>query len=267
MGFFDRLGRLLRANLNHLVSNAEDPAKILDQSVIDMQADLEKLRQAVAAAMASQKRLARQAEQAQDQATIWYQRAEQAIQKGEEALAKEALIRRKTFQETYSSLSNQLVGQDGQVEMLKRSLISLEGKIAQARTKKDMLKARAQAAQAQQQLGSAVGALGSNSAISAFERMEDKVEELEASGLIAEELAGSDLESKFASIEGSDDIDEELSKLRNNLHQGTNAPTLIGSSDQSSLESISISEVEIESLDNDDATEEFKESKREIEEN
>lgn len=56
MGFFDRLGRLLRANLNHLVSNAEDPAKILDQSVIDMQADLEKLRQAVAAAMASQKK-------------------------------------------------------------------------------------------------------------------------------------------------------------------------------------------------------------------
>jgi len=67
MGLFDRLSRLIRANLNAFVSDAEDPIKILDQSVADMQEDLVKLRQAVAMAIASQKRLENQAKQAKEQ--------------------------------------------------------------------------------------------------------------------------------------------------------------------------------------------------------
>ena len=93
MGFFDRLGRLVRANANAAVSSMEDPSKILDQSVADMQSDLVKLRQAVALAIASQKRLRSQAEQASSQATTWYERAELALKKGEEDLAREALVR------------------------------------------------------------------------------------------------------------------------------------------------------------------------------
>ena len=249
MGFFDRLSRLLRANLNQFVSNAEDPSKILEQSVIDMQADLEKLRQAVANAMASQKRLSRQAQQAQEQAQVWYQRAEQAIQKGEEELAKEALIRRKTFQNTSSSLSIQLEGQQGQVEMLKRSLMPLEGKIAEARTKKDMLKARAKAAEAKQQLETAVGSLGSNSAMAAFERMEDKVEELEASGKIAEELAGSNLESKFSSLEDNEEIENEFEKLRMSIQESSNNVALPESSLENSDENSYLPEMEVEAID------------------
>ncbi len=259
MVFFDRLSRLLRANLNQFVSNAEDPSKILEQSLIDMQADLEKLRQAVATAMVSQKRLSRQAQQAYDQAQVWYQRAEQAIQKGEEELAKEALIRRKTFQDTSASLSSQLEGQNGQVEMLKRSLLSLEGKIAEAKTKKDMLKARAKAAQAKHQLETAVGSLGSNSAKSAFDRMEEKVEELEASGKIAEELAGSDLESKFAALEGKEDIENELQKLRQSIQESSNNAALPESSkDDASLENY-FPEVEVEAIDVSEIKEDLEE--------
>ncbi len=226
MGFFDRLSRLLRANLNDLVNKAEDPVKILDQSVADMQADLVKLRQAVAMAIASQKRLRNQSDQAQGQVKTWYGRAELALQKGEEDLAREALTRRKAFQESSTALNSQLQAQEGQVEMLKRSLVALEGKIAEARTKKDMLKARAQAAKAQQQLQSAVGNLGTNSAMAAFDRMEDKVQALEASSQAAAELAGADLESKFASLEGSDDVDEELNSLRQRLQSGAEAVAL-----------------------------------------
>ncbi len=171
MGFFDRLSRLLRANLNDLVSKAEDPAKILDQSVADMQDDLVKLRQAVATAIASQKRIQNQAEQSETQARTWYERAELALKKGEEDLAREALSRRKTYQDTAAALNAQLQAQAGQVDTLKKSLVALEGKIAEAKTKKDMLKARSQAAKAQEQLQSAVGSLGTNSAMAAFERM------------------------------------------------------------------------------------------------
>jgi phage shock protein A len=221
MGFFDRLSRLLRANLNDLVSKAEDPAKILDQSLADMQADLVKLRQAVATAIASQRRLQNQSEQADTQSKAWYQRAEVALQKGEESLAREALSRRKTYQDTATALNNQINGQAGQVETLKKSLTALEAKIAEAKTRKDMLKARAQAAQAQEQLQTAVNSLGTNNAMAAFEQMEEKVLSLEARSQAAAELAGADLESQFAALESSD-VDDELVALKQRLEGGAN---------------------------------------------
>ncbi|MFN7899911.1 MAG: PspA/IM30 family protein [Synechococcaceae cyanobacterium] len=216
MGFFDRLSRLLRANLNDLVSKAEDPAKILDQSVTDMQADLVKLRQAVATAIAGQKRLQNQAEQAEAQAKVWYERAELALKKGEEDLAREALSRRKTYTDTATSLNTQLSSQAGQVDTLKRSLTALEGKIAEAKTKKDMLKARAQAAQAQEQLQNAVGSLGTNSSMAAFDQMEEKVLAMEARSQAAAELAGADLESQFTALQGTG-VEDELEALKHRL--------------------------------------------------
>lgn len=217
MGFFDRLGRLVRANANAVLSRAEDPVKILDQSVADMQADLVKLRQAVANALASQKRIENQAEQAEGQAATWYERAELALKKGEEDLAREALARRKTCTDTATALRAQLESQAGQVDQLKKSLMQLESKIAEARTKKEMLKARAQAAQAQEQLQSAVGSLGTNSSMAAFEQMEEKVQALEARSQAAAELAGADLESQFAALEGAPEVEDELAALKGRL--------------------------------------------------
>ena len=247
MGLLDRLSRLVRANLNAFVNQAEDPIKILDQSVSDMQEDLVKLRQAVAMAIASQKRLENQANQAKEQIKNWFSRAELALNKGEDDLAREALSRKKTFQETFESLSAQFHTQNGQVEKLKKSLLLLERKIAEAQTKKEMLKARAQAAKAQQQIQSAVGDLGSTSAMAAFERMEDKVDALEASGQAALELAGEDLESKFAALEGGDDIEKELESLRTKLKSGVEAIALPPSDlDINEVKTVEIQEVEVE---------------------
>ena len=237
MGFFDRLSRLVRSNANAVVGAMEDPAKILDQSVADMQADLIKLRQAVATAIASQKRIQNQAEQAEAQAKTWYERAELALKKGEEDLAREALSRRKTCQDTATALNTQLQSQAGQVDQLKKSLVALESKIAEAKTKKDMLKARAQAAQAQEQLQSAVGSLGTNTSMAAFERMEEKVEALEARSQAAAELAGADLESQFAALEGAPEVDDELAALKNRLSGTAAAPQ---------LEPVKVSEVDPE---------------------
>ena len=219
MGFFERLSRLFRANANAVISSMEDPAKILDQSVDDMQRDLVKLRQAVATAIASQKRIQNQAEQAESQSKTWYERAELALKKGEEELAREALSRRKTYQDTATALNTQLQTQSAQVEQLKKSLLQLESKISEAKTKKDMLKARAQAAQAQEQLQNAVGSLNTNSSMAAFDQMEEKVLNMEARSQAAAELAGADLESQFAALEGSN-VDEELAALKNRLEGG-----------------------------------------------
>ncbi|WP_338430170.1 PspA/IM30 family protein [Synechococcus elongatus] len=231
MGLFDRISRVVRANMNDLVSKAEDPEKILEQALMDMQEDLIQLRQAVATAIAGQKRIEQQMNQAQTQATSWQQRAQLALQKGQEDLARQALSRKKTFSETALALKTQLDQQAGQVDTLKRNLVALEGKIAEAKTKKDMLKARAQAAKAQEQLQGAVGRLGTNSSMAAFERMEEKVLQMEAKAQATAELAGTNLESQFAALEAGGDVEDELAAMKAQLAGGTTATTALPAGD------------------------------------
>jgi phage shock protein A len=235
MGLLDRIGRLMRANVNDMVSKAEDPEKILEQAVLDMQEDLVQLRQAVASAIANQKRTEQQYNKAMADSNSWQSKAQLALQKGDENLAREALVRKKSYSETADSLKAQLDGQAGQIEGLKRSVIQLESKIAEAKTKKDMLKARSQAAKAQEQLQGAVGRIGNKSAMAAFERMEEKVLQAEARSQAEAELAGSDLENKFAQLEAGNDVDDELEMMKRQLSgasptqqalpQGTVTPT------------------------------------------
>ncbi|PSB06036.1 hypothetical protein C7B61_13650 [filamentous cyanobacterium CCP1] len=223
MGLFDRVSRVVRSNLNAAVSAAEDPEKVLEQAIIDMQEDLVQLRQAVATAIASQKRVQQQYMQAQSESESWQRRAQLALQKGDENLAREALSRKKTQAETAVALKTQLDQQSSTVDTLKRNLIALEGKISEAKTKKNMLKARAQAAKANEQLQKTVGNLGTSSAMSAFERMEEKVMQMEARSQAAAELAGSDLESQFVALESGGDVDAELEAMKAALVSGTSS--------------------------------------------
>jgi phage shock protein A len=222
MGLFDRISRVVRANLNDVVSKAEDPEKVLEQALIDMQEDLIELRQAVARAIATQKRTEQQYNKNLSEANTWQQRAQLALQKGEESLAKDALVRKKTVAEAANILKSQLDQQLGQVDTLKRNLISLESKISEAKTKKDMLKSRVAAAKAQEQLQTAVGKLGTSSAMGAFERMEEKVLEMEARSQAAAEIGGADLENQFALLESSSDVDDELAAMKASI---AGAPT------------------------------------------
>lgn len=214
MGLFDRVRRVVSANLNDLVSKAEDPEKILDQAIIEMQEDLVRLRQGVAQAIAAQKRTEKQYNDANNEMNKWQRNAMLALQKGDENLARQALERKKSFTESTSTLKVSLDGQTAQVENLKRSLIQLESKISEAKTKKEMLKARITAAKAQEQLEGMVSGMNSSSAMAAFERMEEKVMIQEARAQSAGELAGSDLESQFAQLESSSGVDDELAALK-----------------------------------------------------
>jgi phage shock protein A len=224
MGLFDRIGRVVKANLNDMVSKAEDPEKMLEQALLEMQEDLVQLRQGVAQAIATQKRSQQQYNQAQNEANKWQRNAQLALQKGDENLARQALERKKTYAETANTLKAQLDQQVGQIDTLKRSLVALESKISEAKTKKDMLKARISAAKAQEQLQSTVGRLGTSSAMGAFERMEEKVLLQEARAGAAAELVGSDLESQFAALESGSDVDDELAALKAQMSLGPATP-------------------------------------------
>jgi phage shock protein A len=214
MGLFDRIRRVVSSNLNDMVSKAEDPEKMLEQAILEMQEDLVQLRQGVAQAIAAQKRTEKQYNDAQNEINKWQRNAQLALQKGDENLARQALERKKTFSDTSTALKASLDQQTVQVETLKRNLIQLESKISEAKTKKDMLKARITAAKAQEQLQGTVRGMNTSSAMAAFERMEEKVMMQEARAQSAAELAGSDLETQFAQLEGSSDVDDELAALK-----------------------------------------------------
>ncbi|MGD1897565.1 MAG: PspA/IM30 family protein [Phormidesmis sp.] len=219
MGLLDRLSRVVRANISQLVNGAEDPEKILQQTVLDMQSDLVSMRQAVAQAIATQKRTERQCQQAERTAAQWYDRAQLALKKGEEDIARDALTRRQTYVQTEQSLKAQLPQQREIVQQLKANMGHLERKIADARTQKDMYIARARAAQSsvrlnEMMMNNAPGGLG------AFEKMEARVLDLEAQAQATAELGTDSIEHQFSQLESEGNIDSQLSELKAKMIEG-----------------------------------------------
>ncbi|AFY70668.1 phage shock protein A (PspA) family protein [Thalassoporum mexicanum PCC 7367] len=228
MGLLDRIGMVLKSNINAMVSSAEDPEKILEQSIIDMQEDMVQLRQAVAQSMAALKRQEQQLNQAQTQSNEWERRAMLALQKGDENLAREALNRKKGYADTAGSLKASVDQQAGQVDTLKKNLVALEGKISEAKTKKDMLKARMQSAKAQENLNNMLGKINTSGASATFERMEEKVMMAEAKAGASAELSSDGLEQQFAQLEASSGVDDELAALKMKMLESSSqeAPAL-----------------------------------------
>lgn len=227
MGLLDRLWRVIRANFSDAVSRAEDPEKVLEQALADMQANLIQLRQAVAQAIATQKRTERQSAQAKSTAEEWYRRAELAMQKGEEDLARQALTRRQSYLESAQTMDAQLQQQGTVVAKLKDNMRKLEAKIADAKTKKDLYIARARSAEASQRIQEMLGQTG-DTGMAAFSRMEERVLELEAQSEALEELnSGDPLEQRFAELEGSSQtaIDSELAAMRQRLSGQGDSPS------------------------------------------
>lgn len=235
MNLFDRFFRVIRANVNQVVTGMEDPEKILNQTVTDMQGDLVKVRQAYAEVSATLKRIERQREQAAITSVEWKKRAQLALTKGEEDLAREALTRKKAADEQEASLTSQIDNMKGNVEKLYGSMQQLEGKISEAKSKKDQYVARARTAKTSAKVNDMLSSVGTSSGLEAFERMKTKVEELEVKADVSRELsiggsADVSLESKFKALE-SDSVDDELQKMKNQLSGGNTPFSLPGKVD------------------------------------
>ena len=180
MNLADRFSRLVKSNLNDLANKLEDPEKVLEQAVQDMQKDLIQVRQAYAEVSASSKRMTEQIKLAEAEGAKWYERAQLALSKGEEELAREALTRRKQQIEMGDSLRDQVDAQQGSITSLYESMKELEAKMAEAKAKKDQIIARARTAKAATKVNDMLAGVGDGSSMAAFDRMSEKVEQLEA---------------------------------------------------------------------------------------
>ncbi len=140
--------------LNRLLQQGIDPEELLDSAIEQMEADLQNARKAIVNVIASQKRLQQHYEQAQAEVNKWERRAWLALQKGDEYLAREALICKGTHSGILSSLKVQLNQEPAAVKKLKQNLTLLEAKISEAKTMRNSLKAQIAAAKLNRQLSS-----------------------------------------------------------------------------------------------------------------
>ena len=205
MSLLGRIWRIFRAQINSIVDGAEDPEKILEQAILDMEQDLIGLRQGVAGAIASLKRTERQLKENKAAADQWYGRAQLALRKQDDRLAREALIRRQPYLTTAETLQTEIDKQTEIVNKLRRDMGVLESKISQTKMKKNLYIARARSAVAKEKMQQVAGNLNTGISVNAFQQMEDQVIELEARAALVAELETDSLESKLAALEGGEE--------------------------------------------------------------
>ena len=152
MGIFDRFKTVVSSNINDLISKSENPEKMLNQLLIDMNEQMIESKKAVAMAIADEKKLEREAAENKRQAEDWEKKAMLAVRANRDDLAKEALLRKQEYEGYATQLQTQWVAQKDSVEKLKVSLRELQNKIDEASRKKNILIARAKRAEAQEKI-------------------------------------------------------------------------------------------------------------------
>lgn len=214
MGILDRVSTLVRANINDLIDRAEDPEKVIKQLLADMNNQLLQVKTQVAASIADEKQLYQRYQDNQQKADDYARKAELAVERGQDDLAREALQRRNAFQQTAAGFKEQYEQQASQVETLKDALRSLEAKINEANTKKDLLIARSRRAKAETTIRTTLSGLDSSGALAGFERMEDKVKQQEARAAALGDLDQESLDSRFAMLETESEVERQLAELK-----------------------------------------------------
>jgi len=224
MGIFDRLSTLFKANINDLISSAENPEKMLNQIIVDMRTQLAKAKQQVAAAIADEKRLRDQADAEYRAAQDWEQKAMLAINAGRDDMAKQALLRQSEHMEHAQQLEATWQTHRAETEKLKNALRDLNDKIEEAKRKKNLLLARQRRAEAQKRIQQTMSSLSEKSAFEAFARMEERIEQnerqLKASVEIDEEFSGDTLANQFKQLErgsASTSVDLRLIELKQKM--------------------------------------------------
>ena len=214
MALLERVATLIRANLNDLVDKAEDPEKMIKQLILDMQNQLLQVKTQVAITIADQHLLMKKQQEHQQASDEWVRKAELAVSKGQDDLARAALERSMTAKQVAESFSEQVADQTAQVENLKTALHKLEMKLAEARSKSDVLIAQHRRARALGRASDARMKMGDGSKAVDFDRMRDKVHHAQATSQAKSELAVDDVDERLAALEKADAVDKLLAEIK-----------------------------------------------------
>jgi phage shock protein A len=214
MALLERVATLLRANLNDLIDRAEHPEKMLKQVILDMENQLMQVKTQVAVAIADHHLLSAKRDENLAKEQEFMKKAELALDKKQEDLARAALERTLSFQQMAAGYGQQIADQNVQVENLRTALRSLNQKLIEARTKADMLSAEHRRARVVNRAAGAQMAMQESANSGAFERMRDKVQRASGAGLAATGMLNDNNDEQLDSLHKNDQVDRLLADLK-----------------------------------------------------
>jgi phage shock protein A len=214
MKLLERVSMLIRANLNDLIDKAEEPEKMIKQVMLDLHNQYIQVKTQLAVALTEQHLVEEKTTEAQAKAAEWMRKAELAVDRGEDGLAKRALERYNTFVQTAELFAEQAEEHKKDVELLRDTLVKLEAKLREVEGKKTLLLTQHRAARARARAGQAAYEATGTAPMATLGRMEDKVREESARGTALFELADDDLEATFAGMERAEQLERQLTELK-----------------------------------------------------
>jgi phage shock protein A len=220
MALLERVGTLLRANINDLIDKAEDPEKMVKQVILDMENQLMQVKTQVAITIADLHLLERRRAENLRSQEEWMRKAELAVTKHQDDLARVAIERSIESRTLSGSFDEQIADQKVQVENLKTALHRLDGKLAEARARSELLLARHRRARAGSNAAGAQAETEAQSTASAWDRMQRKVNRDEAVSQARAELLGDNVEDRFAALEKHDEVERLLAGLKSRKELG-----------------------------------------------
>jgi phage shock protein A len=214
MGIFTRVRDIISSNLNTMLEKAEDPEKLVKLMIREMEDTLVEIKASCAGAMAAKKKIERDSGEVKDRSQAWADKAQLAIDKGREDLAREALLEKRRYTDRVASLEAEFATCDGLVQQYQADIQQLEEKIESAREKQRVLVQRHVRASGKIRTERNVRRINTSDAMARFDTFEERIERMESDADLVNFGRKPSLDEEFARLEDDDDIEEELNSLK-----------------------------------------------------
>jgi len=220
MGIFSRFRDIIHSNINTMLDRAEDPEKLIRLMIQEMEETLVELKADCARTMAQAAKTGRELDAVVERARRWEEKAELAVDKGREDMAREALLEKRGLEARAEALAREQAAIEGMVEASRADLSRLEEKLASAKERQRTLAHRHMRATGKKRVGEDLSRADSSEALLRFEQFENRIERLEAEAELAgpaatvRHAAGESLEARFDRLEADEDVERELARLK-----------------------------------------------------
>ncbi|SLM28408.1 regulatory protein for phage-shock-protein operon [Desulfamplus magnetovallimortis] len=219
MGIFTRFKDIINANMNAMLDNAEDPEKLIKLMIREIEDTLVELKVSCAGAIASKKKVQREMDQAQNRMQMWAERAELAVAKGRDDLAREALMEKRRFSNILESLENEVKEHSALVAQYQDDIRQLEEKLQTSREKQRMLVQRHIHARRKKRAQEDIRRIDNAETLARFDDIENRIEQMEAEADLVNFGVKPDIEEKFEALMIDDEIERELNALKSSKKQ------------------------------------------------